>query len=64
MKEQKYRNLDERFGSEMYEFTIPEMVAQYRELGWDEYEDDDGFTQKMSDEEIIEDIFDHDIEEI
>ena len=59
----RYLNHDERFGAEV-EFTIPEMIAQYKMCGWDEYEDEDGFTQKMTDEEIKADIMEHDIKEI
>jgi len=64
MKNQRYINHDERFGSSVYMFTIPEMIAQYRDLGWDEYEDDNGIIVEMSDDEIIDDILDHDIEEV
>jgi hypothetical protein len=60
----RYINHDERFGAEVYAFTLPEMIAQYRDLGWDEYEDDNGIIVEMSDDEIIDDILDHDIEEV
>lgn len=40
------------------------MIAQYRICSWDEYEDEDGNTCKMTDQEIIGDILDHDVEEI
>lgn len=59
----KYFNHDERFG-EACEFTIPEMIEQYRAAGWDEYQDENGNICTMTDTEIEEDILDHDIEEI
>ena len=62
-KETIYINHDERLGDK-FEFTIPEMVKQYRELGWDQYENEDEmgyFMQTMTDEEIVEDLLSMDI---
>lgn len=65
--EKRYINHDPRFGAQC-EFTIPEMIALYRDAGWDEYTDEDEGGQTiyktMTDEEIIDDIMQHDIEEI
>ncbi len=61
--EKRYISHDLRFGTEC-EFTLPEMIEQYRMCGWDEYEDENGATCVMSDKEIVDDIMDHDVEEI
>ena len=47
-----YINHDERFG-EPIEFTLPEMIACYRENHWHD---------EMTDAEIESDILDHDVE--
>ena len=59
-----YRNHDERLGQDEYDFTIDEMVQQYRDCSWDEYEDENGNIKTMTDGEIISDIMTHDIERI
>ncbi|MFA4904492.1 MAG: hypothetical protein WC600_17295 [Desulfobaccales bacterium] len=59
----RYISHDPRFGTEC-NFTLPEMIAQYRMSAWDEYEDENGNTCTMTDEEIIDDILNHDVEEI
>ena len=61
--EKRYANNDERLGGAM-EFTMTQMVAQYKMCGWDEYEDESGIAQKMTDEEIEADILKHDIVEL
>ena len=55
-----YKNNDDRLGYPCV-FTMPEMIKQYKMCGWDEYETEHG-TEKMTDDEIIEDILKHDIE--
>lgn len=54
-----YKNNDPRLGESM-EFTMDEMISLYRDNHWDKR--DDGSI--MTDEEIIDDVLDHDIEEI
>jgi len=63
MKEVKFLNRDPRLGATC-EFTLLEMVQQYRICSWDEYEDANGQTMQMTDGEIIEEILKCNIEQI
>ena len=59
MNEKRHINHDERLGDTNFEFTMTEIIACYRGNHWDRR--DDGTV--MTEEEIIEDVLTHDVEE-
>lgn len=54
-----YKNNDPRLGESM-EFTMQEMIDLYRSNHWDIFEN----GSKMTDQEIIDDVLNHDVEEV
>lgn len=62
--EKRYVSHDPKFGSVDFEFTLAEMIKQYRVCGWDEYDDENENTCKMTDQGIIDDVLGHDVDEV
>ena len=64
--EMKYRVDDERYGSEEFIVTIPEMIALYRANSWDEYEvieeANPPVIAQMTDAEITDDFLTHNVD--